>query len=117
MAARPEYDRAVFEVLHAIRDRSSVDVAREAGISDQTVRKLRWGPKYGGTRRPTHMTLDRLARVAGLAYKLVDADEADGELRALRSQIAAIEREMLRESLEREDRRERRRGKTNGEPP
>ncbi len=73
---RPEYDRAVFEVLHAIRGRSAREVAAQTYVSAATISKWRRGPKYGGTRYPQHHTLCAVAKVAGLRWVLVDDDAA-----------------------------------------
>lgn len=71
---RPEYDRTVFEVLHAIAGRKASEVASKTYVSASTIAKWRKGPKYGGTRYPQHHTLAAVAKVAGLRFSLVDKD-------------------------------------------
>ena len=75
---RPEYDRAVFEVLHAIRGRSALSISKLCYVSPGTISKWRRGHKYGGTRYPQHHTLAAVAKVAGLKWILVDDKARDG---------------------------------------
>jgi hypothetical protein len=70
--SRPEYDRTVFEVLHALAGISNADLARETYISATTFANWRKGPKFGGTRWPQHHNLVEAARVAGLVFELRD---------------------------------------------
>lgn len=76
---RPEYDRTVFAVLHAIAGRTASEIASHTYVSASTIAKWRRGPKFGGTRYPQHHTLAAVAKVAGLRFSLVDKDgrEAD----------------------------------------
>lgn len=69
---RPEYDRAVFEVLHVIRGRSANSISKLTYVSPGTISKWRRGPKFGGTRYPQHHTLAAVAKVAGLKWVLVE---------------------------------------------
>lgn len=71
----PEYTRATFEVLHAIRDMTPAEVASKCYVSASTIYKWRKGWKNGGTKYPQHHTLMAVARVAGLKFKLVPADD------------------------------------------
>lgn len=81
---RPEYDRAVFEVLHAIRGRSAREIASQTYVSAGTISKWRRGPKYGGTRYPQHHTLSAVAKVAGLRWVLEEDEEASQQGRLSR---------------------------------
>lgn len=76
---RPEYDRAVFEVLHAIAGRSALSVPKLTYVSASTIAKWRRGPKFGGTRYPQHHTLAAVAKVAGLRWKLVEDKPKTGK--------------------------------------
>ena len=68
---RPEWDRMLFEVLHALRDRTNAAIARESGyLSATTIGNWRKGPKNGGTRYPQHHTLAAAAKVAGFTFEL-----------------------------------------------
>lgn len=67
---RPEYDRAVFAVLHALRGHKNTEIARHTYLSPSTIAKIRKGPSHGGTRWPRHNTLTELARIAGMSYQL-----------------------------------------------
>lgn len=64
-----EYSRATFQVLHALRDRSDRSIARECGLAQSTISKLRLGGRWG-TRRPQHRTLVKLAHVCGMVFRL-----------------------------------------------
>lgn len=66
------YDVAVFDVLHAVRDFSDEELAKKAGLRKITVRRLRNGPKHGGTRYPRHITFTRLLKVANKTYVIRD---------------------------------------------
>lgn len=66
-AHRPERDRAIFEVLRAIRDRKSSEVAGKTYVAASTIANWR----SGRTRYPQHHTLAAVAKVAGLEYRLV----------------------------------------------
>lgn len=74
---RPEYDRAVFEVLHALAGVPSTQIAKKTWVSAGTISKWRRGPKFGGTRYPQHATMAAVAKVAGLKWVLVE-DKAKG---------------------------------------
>lgn len=93
ITARPDYDRAVFQVLHAIRHLSDKEVAAQSFVSAQTIRKWRLGPKYGGVRYPLHCTLSAVARVAGMDWQLVPVATVDKNL----TRAAMVERTMERE--------------------
>lgn len=66
------YDAAVFDVLHALANFSDKELADKSGLCRVTVRNLRNGPKYGGTRFPRHITFTRLLEVAGKTYVIRD---------------------------------------------
>lgn len=66
------YDAAVFDVLHAVSRFSDKELAEKSGLTATTVRNLRNGPKYGGTRFPRHLTFTRLLEVAGKTYVIRD---------------------------------------------
>lgn len=74
MKGRPEYDRAIFEVLHAIRDLTSKEVAAKTYVSAKTIDNWRRGWRNGGTRYPQHHTLAAVAAVVGLEYKLTSIE-------------------------------------------
>lgn len=72
--AKPERDRTVFEVLHAIRDMKPTEVNQKTYVSAQTIRnwrnmKVRW---------PQHHTLSAVAAVAGLEFRLVPKGTNNG---------------------------------------
>lgn len=71
---RPERDRTVFEVLHAIKGKTAAEVARETYVSASTIRNWR-RPNETGTRYPQHCTLAAVARTQGLVFKLVRTNE------------------------------------------
>lgn len=75
-AHRPERDRAIFEVLRAVRGVKAAHVARKCFVSASTIAKWRKPVSAGGTRYPQHATLSAVARTAGLVYKLVPLREA-----------------------------------------
>ena len=79
---RPEYTRATFEVLHAIRDMSPGEIAGKCYVSASTIYKWRKGWNNGGTRYPQHHTLLAVARVAGLTFKLVPFDGKEADVKA-----------------------------------
>ena len=68
---RPEYDKAVFMVLHAVKGVSATKLASQTYVSASTIAKWRRGPKFGGTRYPQHHTLAAVAALAGLKWTLV----------------------------------------------
>lgn len=80
---RPSEDVAVFTVLHQLVGVSATEVSRLAyqaaknnpqefaSVSPATIRRWRRGPKYGGTRYPSHLLLKTVAAIAGLELKLV----------------------------------------------
>lgn len=68
---RPEYDKAVFVVLHAVKGVSATNLASQTYVSASTIAKWRRGPKFGGTRYPQHHTLAAVAAIAGLKWALV----------------------------------------------
>lgn len=71
---RPERDRTIFEVLHAIKGMTAAEVARDTYVSASTIRN--WRKANGtGTRYPQHHTLAAVARTQGLAFKLVRTNE------------------------------------------
>jgi transposase len=51
---RPERDRDIFRVLHAIKGMSAVDIAKKTYVSQQTIRNWRKTLSAGGTRYPQH---------------------------------------------------------------
>ena len=64
-------DREVFELLRAVREKTNKEVAEKAGISPSTIANWRRPVQQGGTRRPQFYTMQRVARAAGMAFKLV----------------------------------------------
>ncbi len=78
-------DREVFQLLRAIYGQKNKDVARRAGSSPSTIAKWRKPVRDGGVRRPQFYTMQRVARAAGLQFKLMPAvanRHADSEHRA-----------------------------------
>lgn len=71
---RPERDRAIFEVLHAIRGRKASEVASKTYVAASTIAKWRKRIEDGGTRYPQHHTLAAVAAVAGLKWALVPVE-------------------------------------------
>jgi|UppTromiDAQCA005_1034438.scaffolds.fasta_scaffold01648_1 DNA-binding phage protein len=74
---RPERDRDIFRVLHAIKGMSAVDIAKKTYVSQQTIRNWRKTPAAGGTRYPQHHTLAAVANVAGLRFTLTPIGETE----------------------------------------
>lgn len=77
---RPERDRAVFELLRAIKGLSAREVAEKAsyGKGCGTVTKAtiyNWRKAKNGTRYPRHLTMVAVARAVGLEYKLLRTNE------------------------------------------
>lgn len=68
---RPERDRMVFEVLHAIQGRKASEVASKTYVAASTIAKWRKRVEDGGTRYPQCHTLAAVAAVAGLKFALV----------------------------------------------
>lgn len=75
--AKPEYDKALFSVVQAIRGIPSTEIMRrtKGQVSDRTVNNLRRGPRDGGTKWPRHYTLDRIMRSMGLKFVIVEATD------------------------------------------
>jgi hypothetical protein len=71
----PERDRAVHELLQALKSMSAKEIAEKASygrgfgkVSMGTIYKLR---RVDGTRYPRHMTMVAMARATGMEYKLL----------------------------------------------
>ena len=64
-------DREVFELLRAVINMKNSEIARKAGISASTIAKWRKPVKDGGTRHPQLYTMQKVARAAGMVFKLV----------------------------------------------
>lgn len=69
---RPERDRAMFQVLRAIRGMKPSEVSARSGISPATITNWRRPVANGGTRYPQFWTLNQVAKSCGLEFKLVD---------------------------------------------
>ena len=65
---KPHVDRAVFDVLHAIVGRKATEVASHTYVRAQTIRNWRTHK----VRHPQHHTLNAVAEVAGLEFRLVN---------------------------------------------
>ena len=89
----PEMYRLVFMVLHENRHLSTKDLAFKADLSFSTVKKLRLGPKYGGTRNPFLSTIQKLAKVAGMELIPVKSEQATFVFNAARKTIKDAERQ------------------------
>lgn len=90
--ARPDHDRAIFAVLHAIKDMKASEVAKKSFVSASTVYKWRKGWQNGGTRFPQHMTLAAVARIAGFKWELVAMDEpVQKPVRTTRTKLNGVE--------------------------
>lgn len=76
---RPERDRMLFEVLHALKGLSPKEVAAKTWVSPQTIRKWRMPLDRGGVRYPRHTTLAAVARTAGLEFRLVRVNRMSDE--------------------------------------
>lgn len=74
---RPDRDRTIFAVLHAIQGRKASEVASKTYVSASTIAKWRRRVEDGGTRYPQHHTLEAVARVAGLKFALVPDDNKE----------------------------------------
>lgn len=64
---KPERDRAIHEVLVAIKGIPATQIAAKTWVSHSTI--SRW--RNGQTRYPSHTTLEAVARTVGLEFKLV----------------------------------------------
>jgi len=90
--SRPDHDRAIFTVLHAIRDMKPSEIAAKSFVSASTIYKWRKGWQNGGTRFPQHMTLAAVARIAGFKWELVAVDEpAQKPVKQVRHKMNGIE--------------------------
>lgn len=72
---RPERDRAIFEVLRAIKDMKTGQIARRTYVAASTINNWR----NNKTKYPQHHTLAAVARVAGLEYRLVPIKSRSAE--------------------------------------
>jgi hypothetical protein len=63
-------DRDTFHILHAVKDFSIGELHKATGMAHSTIQNLYKKPEDGGTQRPGHKTLARLAHAAGLEYDL-----------------------------------------------
>lgn len=72
---KPEYDAAVFDVLHGLQGIPATKIAEQTWVSASTISKWRRGYEHGGTRHPTHSCLSAIARVAGMEFKLTQSNE------------------------------------------
>lgn len=63
-------DAVVFDVLHAVKGFTDKELAQASGRIDNkhlarsTIRKLRLGPRYGGTRFPRLLTIEKILSAA-----------------------------------------------------
>jgi hypothetical protein len=71
------FDKDIFDVLHALKSFTDEELAKEAKVEKITIRRLRNGPKYGGTRFPRHTTYQRLLRVAKKHFVIRDLGSND----------------------------------------
>lgn len=62
---KPTRDQITFDLLRLIRDQPDSKVARAAGLSPSTLRRLRLGPSAGGTRYPQNLTIDLILHSQG----------------------------------------------------
>lgn len=78
-AVKPEFDREVFTILRMIKlsGKSDKELSLESSIAVSTIRKMRIGYKYGGTRYPRSITLQLLAQAAGYVKVWVPAGTQD----------------------------------------
>lgn len=67
----PTLDRAIHELLIAIRDEPAESVGRRTGLSGQTIRNMR----STKTKYPRHTTLERIARAVGLEFRLLRSNQ------------------------------------------
>ncbi len=76
---RPERDRAVFELLRAIRGKSAKEISERAtygkGLGNVTKATIYNWRKSEGVRYPQHLTMVAVARAVGLEYKLLRTNE------------------------------------------
>jgi hypothetical protein len=71
---RPERDRLVFEVLHALAGKTPKEISERCFVSPTTIRKWRTPLDQGGTRYPQAITLAAAAATVGLKLSLVPID-------------------------------------------
>ena len=69
---KPERDQEVFNLLRLMRGRTTMDLAREAGLAHSTVSKLRCRT----TRWPRWHTARVLAEACGYVWCMLPADDA-----------------------------------------
>lgn len=72
----PEFDRAIIDVVAAIKGISASEIMRrtKGQVSDRTVNNLRKGPKNGGTKWPRHYTLTRILNSVGMKFVTTEID-------------------------------------------
>jgi len=72
---RPERDRAVFELLRAIKGKTAREISERAtygrGLGNVTKATIYNWRKTEGVRYPQHLTMVAVARAVGLEYKLL----------------------------------------------
>jgi hypothetical protein len=73
---RPDRDRAIFELLRAIKGRTAKEIAEKAsygkGCGNVTQATIyNWRKAKNATRYPRHLTMVAVARAVGLEYKLL----------------------------------------------
>ena len=69
---RPDRDRAIHQVLQAVREMTPGQISRNCFVSESTIRNWR---RVNGVRYPQHVTLSAVARLAGLRYDLIPIGE------------------------------------------
>ncbi len=76
----PEFDKAILEVVQAIKGISSAEIMKrtKGQVSDRTINNLRKGPKNGGTKWPRHYTVTRILNAVGQKFEIVDIDHRIG---------------------------------------
>lgn len=77
---RPELDRLMFEVLHAVEGQAAEAVSRRCGLSPATIRKMR----HKETKYPQAATLVAIARAGGLTITTVPSEVVEAPTRRAR---------------------------------
>lgn len=69
---RPERDKAVFELLRAMRGLRNCEIAKKTFVSPSTISNLR----TRRTRYPQHLTMVAIAEAIGMQYTLTEKQDA-----------------------------------------
>jgi transposase len=72
---KPEYDRVVHDVLHNLAGVPAAQIAKHTWVSPTTISNWRKGYENGGVRHPQYVTLNAVAKVAGMEFILTQSNQ------------------------------------------